>query len=204
MLIVLTGIDGSGKTTAARALVDAARRSGKGALFLGNYAGRRQMSLISARLGVHLAPRLADFLETGIRTFNVLNSHRRAQHFPGLVVMDRDLHCQLALRRMYGLPRGRVLPFLIRTLPQPDLLVYLDIDPSEAHARVLARGTDSERLEDLESLRDAYRSLLEFPGFASIPAGGQPAEVLARLEDAITKACGGPAGEHSPAGPAPA
>lgn len=204
MLIVLTGIDGSGKTTAARALVDAARRSGKGALFLGNYAGRRQMSLISARLGVHLTPRLADFLETGIRTFNVLNSHRRAQHFPGLVVMDRDLHCQLALRRMYGLPRGRVLPFLIRTLPQPDLLVYLDIDPSEAHARVLARGTDSERLEDLESLRDAYRSLPEFPGFASIPAGGQPAEVLARLEDAITKACGGPAGEHSPAGPAPA
>ena len=204
MLIVLTGIDGSGKTTAARALVDAARRSGKGALFLGNYAGRRQMSLISARLGVHLTPRLADFLETGIRTFNVLNSHRRAQHFPGLVVMDRDLHCQLALRRMYGLPRGRVLPFLIRTLPQPDLLVYLDIDPSEAHARVLARGTDSERLEDLASLRDAYRSLPEFPGFASIPAGGQPAEVLARLEDAITKACGGPAGEHSPAGPAPA
>ena len=204
MLIVLTGIDGSGKTTAARALVDAARRSGKGALFLGNYAGRRQMSLISARLGVHLTPRLADFLETGIRTFNVLNSHRRAQHFPGLVVMDRDLHCQLALRRMYGLPRGRVLPFLIRTLPRPDLLVYLDIDPSEAHARVLARGTDSERLEDLESLRDAYRSLPEFPGFASIPAGGQPAEVLARLEDAITKACGGPAGKHSPAGPAPA
>ena len=202
MLIVLTGIDGSGKTTAARALVDAARRSGKGALFLGNYAGRRQMSLISARLGVHLTPRLADFLETGIRTFNVLNSHRRAQHFPGLVVMDRDLHCQLALRRMYGLPRGRVLPFLIRTLPQPDLLVYLDIDPGEAHARVLARGTDSERLEDLESLRDAYRSLPEFPGFASIPAGGQPAEVLARLEDAITKACGGPAGKHSPAGPA--
>ena len=204
MLIVLTGIDGSGKTTAARALVDAARRSGKGALFLGNYAGRRQMSLIGARLGVHLPPRLADVLETAVRTFNVLNSHRRAHRFPGLVVMDRDLHCQLALRRMHGVPRGRVLPFLIRALPRPDLLVYLDIDPREAHARVLARGTDSERLEDLESLRDAYRSLPDFPGFTSIPADGQPAEVLARLEAAITKACGGPAGERSPAGPAPA
>ncbi|MET4136006.1 thymidylate kinase [Pseudarthrobacter sp. PvP090] len=204
MLIVLTGIDGSGKTTAARALVDAARRAGKGALFLGNYAGRRQMSLISARLGIHLPPRLADCLETAVRTFNVLNSHRRAKRFPGLVVMDRDLHCQLALRRMQGLPRGRVLLFLIRTLPQPDLLIYLDIDPREAHARVLARGTDSERLEDLESLRDAYRSLPEFTGFTSIPADGQPAEVLARLHAAITNACKGPAGEHSPAGPAPA
>ncbi|MET3949988.1 AAA family ATPase [Arthrobacter sp. UYEF36] len=204
MLIVLTGIDGSGKTTAARALVGAARNAGKGALFLGNYAGRRQMSLLSARLGVHLPSRLADFLETAVRTFNVLNSHRRAKRFPGLVVMDRDLHCQLALRQMHGLPRGHVLPYLIRALPQPDLLIYLDVDPREAHARVLARGTDSERLEDLESLRKAYHSLPEFPGFTSIAADGQPAEVLARLQAAITNACGGQAGEHFPACPAPA
>ncbi|MDZ4093223.1 MAG: AAA family ATPase [Arthrobacter sp.] len=204
MLIVLTGIDGSGKTTAARALVGAASEAGKDALFLGNYAGRRQMSLISARLGVHLPSRPADFLETAVRTFNVLNSHRRAKRYPGLVVMDRDLHCQLALRRMHGLPRGRVLPYLIRALPQPDLLIYLDVDPREAHARVLARGTDSERLEDLESLREAYQSLPEFPGFTSIPADGQPAEVLARLQAAIAQACEGPAREHSPAGPAPA
>ena len=202
MLIVLTGIDGSGKTTAARALVDAARQAGKGALFLGNYAGRRQMSLVSAGLRVHLPPRLADILESAVRTFNVLNSHRRARRFPGLVVMDRDLHCQLALRQMHGLPRGRVLPFLIRALPQPDLLIYLDLDPHVAHARVLARGTDSERLEDLESLDEAYRSLPEFPRFTSIPADGQPVEVLARLQAAITNAGRGPAGEPSPAAPA--
>lgn len=202
MLIVLTGIDGSGKTTAARALINAARSTGNRALFLGNYAGRRQMSLICARLGIHLPPRLADVLETAVRTFNVLISHLRARRFPGLVVMDRDLHCQLALRRMHGLPRGRVLPFLIRALPRPDLLIYLDLDPREAHARILARGTDSERLEDLEALREAYRSLPEFTGFISIPADGQPAEVLARLQAAITRSCCGPAGEHSPAGPA--
>ena len=116
--------------------------------------------------------------------------------------MDRHLHCQLALRGMKGLPRGRFLPWLLRTLPRPDLVIYLDIDPQEAHARILARGTDSERLEDLESLSEAYRALPEFPGFASIPADGQPADVLARLQAAITHACGGPAGEHSPAGPA--
>jgi len=202
LLIVLTGIDGSGKTTAARALVDAARQSGKGALFLGNYAGRRQMSLVSAGLRVHLPPRLADIPESAVRTFNVLNSHRRARRFPGLVVMDRDLHCQLALRQMHGLPRGRVLPFLIRALPQPDLLIYLDLDPHVAHARVLARGTDSERLEDLESLDEAYRSLPEFPRFTSIPADGQPVEVLARLQAAITNTGRGPAGEPSPAAPA--
>lgn len=162
------------------------------------------MSLLGARLGIHLPPRPADCLETAVRIFNVLNSHRRARRFPGLVVMDRHLHCQLALRKMNGLPRGRILPFLIRTLPQPDLILHLEVQPAEAHARVLARGTDSERLEDLESLRDAYQSLPEFPWFTSIPAGGPPSEVLARVQTAIAVACGRPAGEYSPTGPSPA
>lgn len=201
MLIVLTGIDGSGKTTAAQALVDAARQAGKSALFLPNYAGRRRMSLMSASLGVRMPTRLADFLETAVRTVNVLNSHRRARRFQGLAVMDRHLHCQLALRKMHGLPRGRLLPFLIRTLPQPDLVVYLDVDPHEAHARVAARGTDSERLEDLECLRGAYQSLPEFPSFTSITAGGPPSEVLSRLQAALA-ASGRRAGEFAPGNPA--
>ena len=199
MLIVLTGIDGSVKTTAAEAIVAAARLAGIDALLLRNYAGRRRMSLTGAKLGVHLPPRLADPIETAVRTFNVVNSHRRARRFPGLVVMDRHLHCQLALRVAQGLPRGRWLPWLIRTLPQPDLVLHLDVDPREAHARVVARGTDSERLEDLVSLRDAYRSLPDFRRFTSIPAGGTPAEVLSRLQAAITIAGGSPAGGSRPA-----
>ena len=119
MLIVLTGIDGSGKTTASHAMVDAARCAGNGALLLRNYAGRRRMSLLGARLGLRLPPRVADLIETVVRTCNVLNAHRRAHGFAGLVVMDRHLHCQLALRGANGLPRGRLLPLLLRALPSP-------------------------------------------------------------------------------------
>lgn len=188
MLIVLTGIDGSGKTTAAEATVEAARRAGTDALLLRNYAGRRVMSLLGARLGRRLPPRAADSIETAIRTVNVLNSHRRARNFHGLVVMDRHLQCQLALREMYGLPRGRLLPWLLRTLPAPDLVIYLDIDPHEAHARILARGSDSERLEDLAALHNAYQALPEFAGFTRIAAGGHPDEVLVRVQEAISAA----------------
>lgn len=203
MLIVLTGIDGSGKTTAAEATVAAARRAGTDARLLRNYAGRRRMSLLGARLGVQLPARGADVIETAVRTFNVLNSHRRARKFHGLVVMDRHLHCQLALRGMHRLPRGRFLPWLIRALPAPDLVIYLDVEPREAHARILVRGTDSERLEDLVTLREAYRSLPEFSGFTHIPAGGSPGEVLSRVQAAISDA-GGQRQECCPAGPAPA
>jgi dTMP kinase len=192
LLIVFTGIDGSGKTTAAEAAVEAARRAGTNARLFRNYAGRRRMSLLGASLGVQLPAPAADVIETAVRTLNVLNSHRRARKFHGLVVMDRHLHCQLALREIRGLPRGRFLPWLLRTLPRPDVVIYLDIDPREAHARILARGTDSERLADLVALHEAYLGLPEFAGFTRISAGGSPADVLSRVQAAISAAarCG--------------
>ncbi|WP_104137600.1 AAA family ATPase [Arthrobacter sp. ZGTC131] len=189
MIIVLTGIDGSGKTTAAHDLVAAARAEGTKALLLSNYAGRRRMSLLGARFGVRFPSQLADAAETVIRVANVLVSHARARQFPGLVIMDRHLHCQLALRRTRGLPRGRLLPRLIGALPRPDLMVYLDVSPERAHERIVARGTDEESLDDLRALRDAYRSLPEYTDFVKIDADAPPAEVLARLTQTIGQAC---------------
>ena len=49
----------------------------------------------------------------------------------------------------------------------------------------MARGTDEESLDDLRSLRDAYRSLPEYPDFVKIDADAPPAEVLARLTQTI-------------------
>lgn len=191
MLIVLTGIDGSGKTTAARSVVAAARNAGRDALLLSNYAGRRRMSLLGARFGVHLPPRLADAVETVIRSSNVLMSHARARRHPGLVIMDRHLYCQLALRHARQLPRGRILPLILAKLPKPDLVVHLVITPEQAHRRILARGTDAETLEELESFRAAYRAIPEYAQFTELAADGTPDEVLAKLTRAIADAgCG--------------
>ena len=188
MLIVLAGIDGSGKSTAAKALVASVLAEGKNALLLSNYAGRRRMSLLAARLGVHLPARLADAVETTLRVANVLISHVRARRFHGLTVMDRHLDCQLALREARGLPRGRLLPWLLRKLPAPDLMIYLDIDPQQAHDRIAARGTDEESLADLTALRDAYYSLPGFAGFTVLDAGAPEHEVLAGLKRVIAAA----------------
>lgn len=181
MLIVLTGIDGSGKTTAARALVDSVQAAGTHALLLSNHAARRRMSLLSERFGWQLPPSAADFFETTVRLVNVLVSHARASRFDGLVVMDRHLHCQLALRRASGLGRGRLIPWLLEKLPAPDIVVHFDVDPRRAYERVMARGTDSESLADLEAFRAAYRSLPEFSNFVEVDANGSPDEVLAQL-----------------------
>jgi dTMP kinase len=61
-------------------------------------------------------------------------------------------------------------------------VIYLDIDPQQAHDRIVARGTDEESLADLTSLRDAYRFLPEFAGFTIVDAGAPEHEVLAGLK----------------------
>ncbi|QHK20678.1 AAA family ATPase [Pseudarthrobacter psychrotolerans] len=187
MLIVLTGIDGSGKSTAARALVDTAQADGENAMLLSNPAGRRSMSVLAERLGIRWPRRLADAVETTFRLTNVLLSHARASRVDGLVVMDRHLHCQLALRTAKGLPRGRLLPWLISSLPEPDAVVHLDVEPALAHQRIVARGTDSETLDDLVDLRDAYRSMPGYPGFVQLDADCTPEEVVARLKRIVHK-----------------
>lgn len=192
MLIVLTGIDGSGKTTAARSFVAAAHSSGVAAVLLGNYAGRRVMSLLAARFGVHLPPRLADAAESMIRTASVLLSYARAYGQPGLVIMDRHLYCQLALRQARRIPRGRVLPFLLAKLPEPDLILHFVVTPERAHERVMARGTDAETLEELESFRAGYEAIPEYARFTELAAGGTPDEVLAGLTRAVAGAGGPP------------
>ena len=198
MLIVLTGIDGSGKSTAAQTLVSSAQSEGGNALLLSNHAGRRSMSVWSAKLGIQLPARLADAIETTFRVFNVLVSHARASRFQGLVVMDRHLHCQLALRTAKNLRRGRVLPWLISVLPAPDAVVYLDVEPELAHERIVARGTDAETLADLVALRDAYRAMPEYPGFIQLDADCVPAEVVARLARIVSaEAMGQPGVETS-------
>ena len=131
---------------------------------------------------------------------NVLVSHLRASRFDGLVIMDRHLHCQLALRTANGLPRGRFLPWLLARLPEPDAIFHLDIDPVEqrrephpphvdpveAHHRIIVRGTDSESLDDLAAFQSGYRDLPEYARFvkldASVPAQQLIAELRSRLD----------------------
>ncbi|OAE03150.1 AAA family ATPase [Arthrobacter sp. OY3WO11] len=181
MLIVLTGIDGSGKSTAAQALVSAVRADGGTALLLNNHAGRRSMSVLGARMGIRLPPRVADALETTFRVWNVLVHHLRASRTEGLVVMDRHLYCQLALRATKGLPRGRVLSWMLSKLPAPDAVVHLEVDPGIAHQRIAARGTDAETLQDLAAFAHAYRQLPEYGGFVKVDASVPGPELARRL-----------------------
>jgi dTMP kinase len=187
VIIVLTGIDGSGKSTAARALISAVQGRGGKALLLNNHAGRRTMSVLAARWGFRLPARLADAIETTFRVWNVLVSHLRASRFEGVVVMDRHLYCQLALRTTRGLPHGRFLRWLLKGLPTPAAVVHLDVDAAEAHRRIAARGTDAETLEDLAAFREAYAQLPEYGNFIKVDASVPAPELTRQLDLLVSR-----------------
>lgn len=175
--IVLLGIDGAGKTTTATALVAGVRATGIRAQLLRNPAGRRWMSRAAGRFGTALPPVWANRLESVVRCVNVLLAHVRAAVFPGTTVMDRHLACQLVLRSVRGLPRGRLLPWLMARLPRPDAIILIDVPAEVAHARITARGEDSETMPYLVSAREAYLAIATAKSWHIIDGSDTPANV---------------------------
>lgn len=179
--ILLTGIDGSGKSTVACELVTAIRaRHGK-AMLLSTPGGRRTMTAWWGTLGRTPSVRVQDVLETGLRVLHAFLNEVRAAGFDGVVVVDRGLVCQLAYREARGLPRGTVLPWLQQTLPAPDITVHFDLPVETALARVRARATDSETSAGLRVLDAGYRRLPEFADFVLVDATRPTGTVLESL-----------------------
>ncbi|WP_299168905.1 dTMP kinase [uncultured Arthrobacter sp.] len=183
--VVLLGIDGAGKTTAARSVLRKLREHGIEAELLRNPGGRRTLDRWASRHSrtaeALLGPRVLDTIESCLRVLAVLRSTLQARRRRGVVLFDRHLQCQLALRQVRGLPAGRLVPWLLRVLPQPDLVVYLDVDPRAALARITSRNTDMESLEFLTALDAAYRQLPGFETYALVDANGTAAEIAAAL-----------------------
>lgn len=171
-MIVILGIDGAGKTTAATSIVAQIRTTGSRAQLLRNPAGRRWMSRVAGKFGMALPPAWANRLESLVRCVNVLIAHARAATFPGTTVMDRHVACQLVLRSVRGLPHGRLLPWLITRLPRPEAIILIDVPAELAHARIIARGEDIETLQYLSSARSAYLEIAATRGWHVIDGSG--------------------------------
>lgn len=180
-IVVLVGIDGAGKSTAAGLLAHRLVASGHPAIVTKNPCGRSRLNAWCRPLGLQIPARLLDAVETSIRCLNVLLSQLRARLFPGIVIMDRYLYCQQALKRVKGLGPGRALPWLLRLLPTPDVVFYFSLPADIARSRVARRAADSESLEDLKAFDHGYKELDAFPSFVIIDAGSPSDRIVEEI-----------------------
>jgi dTMP kinase len=189
-LIALVGIDGAGKTTHAKWLVEWLASYGVAATYYANPGGRRMLGRLARRLGradaVDLLGRRGFVvIEALLRWLGIARGVLGSRVSGRVAVMDRYSYCQYAMMRARGDRGERLARALYSVFPRPDAVCFLAVAPARAHERVTSRGTDSEELSYLASADAAYRSLPEAASFTVVDADGSPEEVRAALRDVV-------------------
>jgi len=149
LLIVFEGIDGSGKTTQARALVRRLRRRGRAAVFFREPThGRwgREIKRMAVRAG-SLTPEEELALFVKDRRENVARNLRPALAAGKVVVLDRYYFSTIAYQGAKGLDTERIRRLNESFAVPPDLVVILDVDAPAGLGRIGGRKTRDELFE---------------------------------------------------------
>ena len=194
-LVSLAGLDGAGKTTQARLLAhwlesrgyDVAIEAPPGPSLirrtLSELAGERGLADHHDVFGPDVTHLLTAFMRYRDWTERVLPALAARQW----VVTDRSAVCHYAAARAVGATNEADLRLVLGRLPVPDLTIYLDVPPDEAHRRLFGRSASPgqqaglEKPAFLQANERGYRDLPEFGGFAVVPGTGSVAQVQDRI-----------------------
>ncbi|MCX6574342.1 MAG: dTMP kinase [Candidatus Aminicenantes bacterium] len=166
LLIVLEGIDGSGKTTQARALLRRLRRRGrKAAFFREPTRGRwgREIKRLAVRAD-SLTPEEQLDLFVKDRRENVALNLKPALAAGKVVVLDRYYFSTIAYQGAKGLDTGRIRRINEAFAVRPDLVVILDVDAAAGLGRIAGRKTRDELFEREDYLVRVARIFRSFSG----------------------------------------
>ncbi len=191
MLIALEGIDGAGKGTQARLLVEWLRGRG--------YRVHLTGEPTSGEIG-RLLRRMLVSGELLSRTEALLFAADRSEHLREIegrlaagevVVTDRYVYSSLAYQSASGLELEWVRQ-INSFAPEAELVLYLDLPPQVALERLGDRRRDRyERVEFLERVRRAYLELAKGENFELIDASRGVEEVHAEVVRVVSRRLGG-------------
>ncbi|MBP0453532.1 hypothetical protein J5Y04_28900 [Kitasatospora sp. RG8] len=194
-LVAVVGIDGAGKTSQVGRLAEWFEGLGRPTRRFLNQTQlpvRRALDAIAREEGFpgHLEMLGADTIRliSACARLSALAPVEEVLNTPGAVaVADRYTACQYAAVRLQKADNEEFLRRLNRSLPQPDLTLFLDVDPEVARERIARRGIDEETLEFLADYRAAYRSLPEFEDFVVVDGNGSFDDVQELLREAVRR-----------------
>ena len=185
LLIAIEGIDGAGKTTQAKRLVNWLRRRGLKAMY--TYEPTR------SSVGRIIRTRIARGESDG-ELDALLFAADRLLHYrhviePALkdgyhVVSDRYVHSSIAYQGALTGDAGWVRE-LNRFVPKPDLAVYIDVAEEVGLSRLGRSRTVYERLELLRDVRRIYLELCEKGELSRIDGSGEIAAVQSSVRKLV-------------------
>lgn len=186
-LVALEGIDGSGKSSVARALALRWRKRG---LPVHRASEPRDRRLGAAALAIAGSdPFGAAMLFTLDRAL-VRPEMDRLLGIPGIVLQDRSYFSTLAYQggRLPPSDRRSLAGLQTRVARPPERVLWLDLDPAVAVRRVAARGrplAPVERAAFLREVRAAYASMDRPPRWVRIDAARPLDEVVDACDRAL-------------------
>ncbi|WP_067497388.1 hypothetical protein [Actinoplanes sp. TFC3] len=199
--VALMGIDGAGKTTQTRLLAGHLRADGVDALPLTNDAGGAIRGALDgyARSQGHpdhasLLGDKAAYLAWAVTKATSLHAaaHLLEDRPDAVLVADRYTYCHYATDRLQGTDAEPLLRALHAGIPEPDVAIFIDVDPALAARRTRERGHGVETVDTLTRYRRAYVELDEFSRFTVVDGTAQPAEVHRRVVQVLATESGRP------------
>ena len=160
-LLVLEGIDGTGKSTLARSLAQWLRENGREVVTSreptdGPHGTALRQSAKSGRLS--LEDEFALFLKD--RAEHVATLIAPALDRGAVVILDRYYFSTAAYQGARGLDPQSIIAANEKFAPIPDLVLLLDLDPAVGSARITRRGDTLDDFEALDDQREVRRIFL--------------------------------------------
>lgn len=191
-LVVIEGIDGTGKSTQARRLAEWLEKKGREVVLSreptdGPWGRKLRESAASGRLSPE--EELQYFL-------NDRRQHVEEKILPALaagkvVILDRYYFSTMAYQGSRGFDPAEIRRLNESFAPVPDLLLILDLDVDHALARIGHRGDTANEFEQRDALqrcRDIFLSLRGEAFARIIDSTGTLDDVTGRIEAAVAPA----------------
>jgi dTMP kinase len=194
VLIVLEGIDGSGKTTLARNLAAALAAEGREVVSTreptdGPFGRQIRAIAAAGRHGVTPQEELALFMAD--RREHVAQVVLPALARGAVVVQDRSYFSTVAYQGERGLDRAELLALGESVAPRPDVLLVVDLPAADAVARIhAARSHGQDDFEQVDALARIRQVFLGFEGARVVDARGAQGETLAQALAFVRPALG--------------
>lgn len=192
LLIVIEGIDGTGKSTQARRLGEWLQSHGREVVLSreptdGPWGKRLRESAATGRLSP--ADELEYFLND--RRQHVAETIAPALAAGQVVILDRYYFSTMAYQGARGFDPSAIRRRNEEFAPVPDLLVILDLTVDNAHRRIGTRGdtaNEFEQRDNLQRCRDIFLSLRNEPFTRVIDSNGTIGEVAEKIRAVVEHA----------------
>lgn len=196
LLIVLEGIDGTGKSTQTRTLAEWLRSQGHDVVLSreptdGPWGRKLRESAQTGRLSPE--DELACFLKD--RRQHVEELIRPSIACGKIVVLDRYYFSTMAYQGARGLDPVEIRRQNEEFAPIPDLLLILDLAVDMALERIGSRGDTANEFEQrtaLQTCRDIFLDLVDEPFCRRIDASQDAASVAGTIRKAVLDTLHGP------------